>query len=108
MEMDTKKMSRQKLKKKASLTQEIMKIWIQNSRIQTHCESCWRWHPECAIRLLCEHINDLEEVGDELVNFINHSSTCPLSNHKWSGQTCNCFVTKVVEDWKEISDYYHK
>jgi hypothetical protein len=81
-----------------------MKVWIKNNRIKTHCESCWQWHPECAINLLCEHISDLEQIGDELVSFINHSSTCPVSSYKWAGQPCNCFVAKVVKDWKEISN----
>jgi hypothetical protein len=49
-----------------------MKVWIKNNRIKTHCESCWQWHPECAINLLCEHISDLEQIGDELVSFIKN------------------------------------
>jgi hypothetical protein len=47
------------------LHDRIARHWADDS-IRTHSESCWQWHPRCAIDYLHAQIGDLESEADEL------------------------------------------
>lgn len=43
-----------------SLTSQVAQYW-SDAFIATHSQSCWQWHPRCAIRLLSDEVELLEK-----------------------------------------------
>jgi len=41
---------------------------------------------------------------EDLLSISEHTTMCPVSSHKWTGQKCRCMLGPIIERWKHLNN----
>ena len=64
-----------------------------------------KWSADMSVTIneLNSELTTVKALVEDLLDLAEHTTMCPLSSPKWTGQKCRCMLGPIIERWKQLN-----